>query len=100
MQEKVLWILQKELNGVAILIEKKVTRIDKNGKEITKTISYRLQFIVSARFMASSISNLVNNFAKGIHKIKCNIIIKNMKLVELNTKIASAFLNTQTLKII
>ena len=100
MQEKVLWILQKELNGVAILIEKKVTRIDKNGKEITKTISYRLQFIDSARFMASSISNLVNYFAKGIHKIKCNIIIKNMKLVELNTKIVSAFLNTQTLKII
>ena len=36
--------------------------------------------------------------------IKLNVIrdmmIKNVKLVELNTKIASAFLNTQTLKII
>ena len=39
-------------------------------KEITQ-ISYRLQFIDSTRFMASSSLNLVNNFAEGIHKIKC-----------------------------
>ena len=30
----------------------------------------RLQFIDSARFMASSLSNLVNNLSEGIHKIK------------------------------
>ena len=47
-----------------ILIEKEVTRIDKNGEEITKNISYILQFIDSARFMASSLSNLVNNLSK------------------------------------
>ena len=52
-------------------IEEEVTRIDKNGKETTKNISYRLQFIDSARFMRSSLSNLVNNISKGIHKIKC-----------------------------
>ena len=52
-------------------IEKEVTRIDKNGEEITKNISYILQFIDSARFMASSLSNLVNNLSEGIHKIKC-----------------------------
>ena len=34
-------------------IEKELTRTDKNGKEITKNISYILQFIDSARFMAS-----------------------------------------------
>ena len=34
-------------------------------------MSYRLQFIDSARFMASSLSNLVNNLAEGIHKVKC-----------------------------
>ena len=28
-------------------------KIDKNGEEITKTISYRLQFIDSSRFMES-----------------------------------------------
>ena len=36
-------------------IEKEVTRIDKNGEEVTKNISYILQFIDSARFMASSL---------------------------------------------
>ena len=44
---------------------------DKNEKEITKTISYRLQCIDSIRFMASSFSNLVNNLAERINKFKC-----------------------------
>ena len=30
-----------------------------------------LQFIDSATFMTSSLSNLVNNFAEGVHRIKC-----------------------------
>ena len=45
--------------------------MDKNEKEITKYISCRLQFFYSARFMASSLSNLVNVYFEGIHKIKC-----------------------------
>ena len=49
--------------------------MDKNGKEITKNISYRLQFINSARFI-------------------------KIKLGELNINIATVFLNTQTLKMI
>ena len=52
-------------------VEKKVTRVDKNGEEITENISYRLQSIGSARFMAISSSDLVNNLSEGIHKIKC-----------------------------
>ena len=36
-----------------IPIEKEVIRIDKNGEEVTKNISYILQFSDSARFMAS-----------------------------------------------
>ena len=55
----------------SVPIEKEVTRIDKNALEIIKTICYRLQFVDSARFMASSLSNLANNLAEGIHKIKC-----------------------------
>ena len=51
-------------------IEKEVTRIDKNGEKVTKNISYILQFIDSARFMASPLSNLVNNLSERIHKIK------------------------------
>ena len=48
----------------------KVTRIDKNGIE-TKNISYILQIIDSARYMASSLSNIANNFSEEIHGIKC-----------------------------
>ena len=40
-------------------------------KKLQKNISYILQFIDRARFMASSLSNLVNNLSEGIHKIKC-----------------------------
>ena len=83
-------------------IEKEVTRIDKNGEEITKNISYILQFIDSARFMASSLSNLVNNLSEGIHKIKCKFWhnYKNLKHAELSISIVTAFLNTQILKMI
>ena len=48
-----------------------VTRIDKNGEEVTKDISHKLQFIDMRRFMASSLSNLVNNLSEEIHRIKC-----------------------------
>ena len=44
---------------------KKVIRISKNGEEITKSISYRLKIIDNARFMARSLSNLVNNLASN-----------------------------------
>ena len=73
-------------------MEKEVTRIDKTGEEITKNISYILQFIDSARFMASSLSNLVNNHSGGMHRIKCNLetMIKNVKHVELNIGIATS----------
>ena len=54
-----------------IPIEKEVTKIDKNGEEIIKNISYILQFTDSARFKASSLSNVVNNIPGGVHKIKC-----------------------------
>ena len=52
-------------------IEKEATRIDKNEKEITKNISYILQFIDSARYMASSLSSVVNNLSEETHRIKC-----------------------------
>ena len=45
-------------------------RIDKNREEIAKNISYILQFINSSRFMANSVSNLVNNLSERLHKIK------------------------------
>ena len=50
--------------------QKDLLRIDRNRKEISKTISYKLQFIDSARFKASLLPNLVDNLAEGIHKVK------------------------------
>ena len=38
-------------------------------RKVQKT--YRIKFIDSARFMASSLSNLVDNFSEGDHKVKC-----------------------------
>ena len=46
--------------------------------------------------MASSLPNLVNDLAEEIHRIKCKYGYnnKNLKVVELNINIATAFLNT------
>ena len=69
----------------SIPIEKKVMRIDKNGEEITKAVSDRLQFIDSARLIASSLSNLVNNLAKEFIKLNVTVI-----RIDLNTQTQNA----------
>ena len=88
--------------------EKEVTRTDINREEITKNISYILQFIDSAGSMASSLSNLVNKlyFLSMIFKefvelnVNTNMRMKNAKLVELNIRIATVFFNKKILKMI
>ena len=67
-------------------IKKEVPRTEKNGEENTKNISYGLQFIDSTRFMASLLSNLVNNTSSGIDKMKYIFghYGKNVKLSQLN----------------
>ena len=60
-----------KIHNLIVPIEKEVTKTDKNGDKVTINISYILQFIDSARFVASSLSNLVNNLSEGIRKIKC-----------------------------
>ena len=68
---------------------------------MAKAISFKLKFIDSIRFMASSLSNLVENIVEETHNVKCKYRQKKaVKNKELNTKIVSAFLNTQTLKMI
>ena len=52
-------------------IEEKVTRIGKNGEQITENISYIFQFIDNAKYLSSSLSDLVNNCSEGIQRIKC-----------------------------
>ena len=67
--------------------------------KITKNISSKLQFIDSARFMESSLSNLVNNLSEGIHRIKCEIGYDDKKCKTYRS-IATAFTNIQFLKMI
>ena len=50
-------------------IEKEVTKIGKNWKKKKlQKLSYKLQFIITGRFRASSLSNLVKNPFEQIHK--------------------------------
>ena len=70
-------------------------------------ICYILQFLDIAKFMAISSSNLVNNSFEGIDRIKCKYRHDDKKCetcgmwnVESNIRIATIFLNIQTLKMI
>ena len=82
-----------------VLIEKEVTRIDKNGEKIIKNISYIFWFIDSERFIECSLSIML---LKEFIELNVNtyMMIKNVKRLELNTSNATVFLNTQILKII
>ena len=67
-------------------------------EEITKNGFYTLKFIESTRFMASSLSNVVNNLSEEIHRIKCKYGHDDKS--KLNISIEIVFLNIQSLKII
>ena len=63
--------IQKNTKTLSVPIEKEITRIDKDDNKSVVTISYKIKFTNSARFMATSLSNLVYNVTDGIHKFKC-----------------------------
>ena len=44
----------EKYNTFSVQIEKEVTKIDKDGNESVVTISYKIKFIDSARFMTTS----------------------------------------------
>ena len=88
---------------VSVPVTNEDNRADKNGKETAKTIFYKWQFIGTAKFMASSLSNRFVKLAVGTQKIKRkheNDNNKNWNSVELNAKIVSVVSNIQTLKMI
>ena len=57
---------------LAVPIEKKITRIDKSGDEITKMIPYILQFLDSTRFMANTLSILLIVCLKEFTELNVN----------------------------
>ena len=48
------WRKQEKYKTSFVPIKKEIIIIDKDGNKIDETISYKLKFIGSARFMASS----------------------------------------------
>ena len=62
---------QRKVKTFPVSIEKEVIKIYEDGNESAITVSYKIKFTDSARFMASSLSNLVDNLAEGIREIKC-----------------------------
>ena len=69
------WGKYRKVQTFSVPIEKKVTNIDKDSNKSVVAISYKIKFIDSARFIASSLSNLVDNLAEGINKISLKIAI-------------------------
>ena len=59
--------IQISTKNVPLQWKKKVAKIDKDGNEG----AFKIKFIDSARFMATSLTNLVDNLTEGIQKIKC-----------------------------
>ena len=78
------------------LIGKKVTRIDKNGEEITKNISYILQFMIAQDLWQAYNQILSITFLKEFIELNVNIdtVMKNMKHLELRMSKSTFFLNT------
>ena len=69
----------------SVPIEKELTSIDEDSYESVVTMSYKINFIDSARFMVILLSNFVDNVTKGIHSIKCEVVIVflNMKVLRI-----------------
>ena len=64
------WGKYRKVPNFSISIEKEFANIDRDGHENVVTISYKIKFIDSARFMTSSLSNIADNLPEGIQKIK------------------------------
>ena len=59
------WGNTEKYKTSSILIEKEVTKVDKDVNESVVTMSYEIKCIDSAKFMATSLSNLVDNLTQN-----------------------------------
>ena len=48
-------VLKEKYRTFSLPIKKEIIEIDKDGNKSVKTISYKIKFIDSAKFMASSV---------------------------------------------
>ena len=65
------WEYTEKGKKISDLIEQKIKKVNKDSNEHIITISFKIKFIDSARFMERSLTNLVDNFAEEIDKFKC-----------------------------
>ena len=65
------WESTEKGKKISDLIERKIKKVNKDSNEHIITISFKIKFIDSARFMERSLTNLVDNFAEEIDKFKC-----------------------------
>ena len=70
----------------SFLIEKETRKVEKYGNDDITIMSYKIRFIDGASFMVNSLSDLADNLAEGIHKIKC----KDCTIIFLNTTVSMA----------
>ena len=62
-------------------IKREIVKIDNEGNKALETISYKITFIDTLRFMTASLSNLINNLSEGIPNIileYCDIFLSMM----------------------
>ena len=60
-----------KLKKIQKIFPSNIINIDKDSNESVVTVSYKIKFVDSARFVASSFLHLVDNLAEVIPKIKC-----------------------------
>ena len=67
------------------IVNKKVIKTDKDSNEMVETISCKIKFIDSMRFVATLLSKLVDSLTEGIQKLNAKIVIVflNMKLLRI-----------------
>ena len=61
----------KSFKTFSFPLEKEIRKVDKDGNESVETIPHKIKFIDNTIVMTSSLSNVADNLAEGIHKIKC-----------------------------
>ena len=72
----------------------------KNGDEIAKRLSFRLECIDNTRLLASSLLNLVNNLLKEFIKLNVNTetMIKKCKNCRVKYKYCNSFVEYKNIK--
>ena len=83
-------------------IENEVTRIDKNEEEITKIYLKYYNLLIVQDLWQAHYQILSTTLLKKFAELDVNtdMMIKYLKVVELNISIATVFLDTQVLKMI